>query len=100
MRQCNDPRVMEFFPKTLTKEEAREMINRLKQHIAAKGYGFWAVDIKTTGEFIGFVGLETPRFEADFTPCVEIGGDWLTSTGIRVMPKKLLESAWNLALTI
>jgi len=70
---CSDPRVMEFFPKTLTKEEAREMITRLKQHIAVKGYGFWAVDIKATGEFIGFVGLETPRFEADFTPCVEIG---------------------------
>ena len=35
-----DSRVWSF-SKTLTKEEAREMINRLKQHIAAKGYGFW-----------------------------------------------------------
>lgn len=70
---CRDPKVMEFFPKTLSEQEAREMIFRLKKHIANKGYGFWAVEIKATKEFIGFVGLETPRFEADFTPCVEIG---------------------------
>ena len=33
----------------------------------------WATTIKETGEFIGFVGLSIPSFEAHFTPCVEIG---------------------------
>jgi len=70
---CSDSRVMEFFPKILSESEVRAMVARLKEHIAVKGYGFWAVELKATGEFIGFVGLETPRFEADFTPCVEIG---------------------------
>lgn len=68
-----DPKVMEFFPKTLSELETKEMVRRLKEHIQEKGYGFWAVELRATKEFIGFVGLETPRFEAEFTPCVEIG---------------------------
>ena len=34
---------------------------------------FWAVEVLTIAPFIGFVGLAVPRFEAHFTPCVEIG---------------------------
>lgn len=37
------------------------------------GYGFFAVERKDNGEFIGFTGLTHPGFEAEFTPCVEIG---------------------------
>ena len=29
--------------------------------------------VRDSGTFIGFVGLAEPRFEAPFTPCVEIG---------------------------
>ena len=29
--------------------------------------------VEASGTFIGFVGLAEPRFEAPFTPCVEIG---------------------------
>ena len=31
------------------------------------------MEVRDTREFIGFVGLSVPRFEAAFTPCVEIG---------------------------
>jgi len=32
-----------------------------------------AVEVIGTADFIGFTGLSVPRFEAHFTPCVEIG---------------------------
>lgn len=33
----------------------------------------WAVQIRTSGEFIGFVALAVPSWEAASTPCTEIG---------------------------
>jgi RimJ/RimL family protein N-acetyltransferase len=68
-----DARVMEYFPKLLTEEETIGMVNRIKMHIQENGFGLWAVELIQTGEFIGYVGLSIPRFQADFTPCVEIG---------------------------
>ena len=37
------------------------------------GFGPWAVEVTGIASFIGFVGLFVPRFQAHFTPCVEIG---------------------------
>ena len=73
-----DPLVMEHFPKLSTEEETREMMQRIKLFMINKGFGLWAVEIKETAEFIGYVGLTIPRFEADFTPCVEIA--WRLAT--------------------
>lgn len=68
-----DPRVMEFFPATLTREESDALVDRIEAHFARHGYGFWAVELVSVAPFIGFVGLAVPRIEAHFTPCVEIG---------------------------
>ncbi len=68
-----DPKVMEFFPATLSLDETKALVERIRQHFKTHGFGLFAVEIKETGEFIGFVGLMTPTFEAHFTPCVEIG---------------------------
>jgi ribosomal-protein-alanine N-acetyltransferase len=68
-----DKKVMEFFPSALTKEETLAMIERIKQLMSDRGFGLWATEIKQTKEFIGFVGLSIPRFQNEFTPCVEIG---------------------------
>jgi RimJ/RimL family protein N-acetyltransferase len=72
-RMCKDASVMEFFPKTLTEQESEEMTERIKAHFTEKGYGLYAVDRLDKGEFIGFTGFSTPRFQAEFTPCTEIG---------------------------
>jgi len=64
---------MEFFPSIKTAEETLEQILRLQGHIEKHGFGFFAVERKDNGQFIGFTGLAHPGFEADFTPCVEIG---------------------------
>jgi RimJ/RimL family protein N-acetyltransferase len=68
-----DPIVMEHFPKTSTLEETKSMIERIETRFSENGFGLWAAEIISTQEFIGFVGLQRPTFEAPFMPCVEIG---------------------------
>jgi RimJ/RimL family protein N-acetyltransferase len=68
-----DPRVMEHFPNTLTRQESDGLIDPIEAHFAEHGFGPWAVEVPHVAPFIGFVGLSIPRFEAHFTPCVEIG---------------------------
>ena len=68
-----DLRVMECFPSTLTTAESDAMVDRIEAHFAEKGFGLWVVEVPGVAEFIGFIGLSTPRFTAHFTPCVEIG---------------------------
>lgn len=65
--------VMRYFPKTLDYKETDDFLHRIQKHFEETGYGLWAVEIKDTKEFIGFIGLLTATFEAEFTPCVEIG---------------------------
>lgn len=69
----NDERVMRYFPATLSASETETFYNRIQEEFDKKGWGLYAVEIKSTGEFIGYVGLHEIGFEADFTPGVEIG---------------------------
>lgn len=61
-----DPRVMEFFPACLTRDESDALFDRIQSSLLA-------AELRDTAEFIGFIGLSVPTFEAHFTPCVEIG---------------------------
>ena len=73
-----DPRVMEYFPSTLSQEESHQMAKRMKEKIEEKGWGWWAVSAPGISEFIGFIGLnnvDKSTFPAHFTPAIEIGGD-------------------------
>jgi RimJ/RimL family protein N-acetyltransferase len=68
-----DPRVMEFFPSVLDRAESDALADRIDAHFAQHGFGLWAVELPGIAPFIGFIGLSIPRFQAHFTPCVEIG---------------------------
>jgi RimJ/RimL family protein N-acetyltransferase len=74
-----DPAVMEHFPRLVTREESDALIDRTAASIADHGWGLWAVEVRETGEFIGFTGLSIPTFEAPFLPGVEIG--WRLAKG-------------------
>jgi RimJ/RimL family protein N-acetyltransferase len=65
--------VMEFFPMPQSRSESDAMADKCEILIAERGWGFWAVEIKATGEFIGFAGLHIPSTILPFSPCVEIG---------------------------
>lgn len=69
----SDPVVMEFFYRLLTREQSDNMIQLITERIVEDGFGFWAVERKDTGQFIGFVGINRFTAELPFCPCVEIG---------------------------
>jgi RimJ/RimL family protein N-acetyltransferase len=65
---------MEDYPGTLTREESDAFVReRVEPHFAEHGHGLWAVEAPGIARFVGYVGLSVPGFDADFTPCVEIG---------------------------
>lgn len=77
-----DPVVMEHFPAPLSRAESDALVDRIKAAFDEQGWGLWAVEVPGEADFIGFIGLAIPRFEAPFTPCVEVG--W-----------RLARSAWG-----
>jgi RimJ/RimL family protein N-acetyltransferase len=78
-RMNADPRVMEFMPARLTSEESDALAARICGHWTSHGFGLWAIEVRDGARFIGFVGLAVPRFDAKFTPCVEVG--WRLAAG-------------------
>lgn len=68
-----DERVCEFLPKSLSREESDAMAGRIRNHFDLHGYGLYAVEVKSSGTFVGFTGLSIPGFDAPFMPAVEIG---------------------------
>lgn len=68
-----DPAVTEHFARPMTRAESEALIDRTTELFAERGFGLWAVEVRETGQFIGFTGLSVPRFEAHFMPAVEIG---------------------------
>lgn len=68
-----DAEVMAHFPAPLDHHESDALADRIASAIAVNGWGLWAVERRSGGDFIGFTGLSRPRFEASFTPCVEVG---------------------------
>jgi RimJ/RimL family protein N-acetyltransferase len=68
-----DPRVMEFFPATLSPSDTETMVARMEEKFDQQGFGLWAVELKGAKEFIGFIGLSVPGNALPFYPCVEIG---------------------------
>jgi RimJ/RimL family protein N-acetyltransferase len=68
-----DPEVMRYFPAPMTREQSDQFAAHVQATIARQGWGLWAVEIVGSAPFIGFVGLNQPRFEAHFTPAIEVG---------------------------
>lgn len=92
-RVNSDPRVMEFFPRCLSRAESDQFIERIEAHFQKHSFGLYAAELRENDAFVGFIGLSVPAFEAHFTPCVEIGwrlsvdhwGRGLASEGARVV---------------
>jgi ribosomal-protein-alanine N-acetyltransferase len=61
-----DPRVMEFFPSTLTAAESDALADRIEAHFREHGFGGFAAELRSNASFIGFIGLAIPSFDATF----------------------------------
>ncbi len=49
--------VMRYFPNRLTREQSDNFIKNISKHFEKYGYGLWAVEMKETEAFIGFIGF-------------------------------------------
>lgn len=76
-----DPEVREHLGDLLTREQSDASVARFQTEFDRRGYGWWAVEVQATGEFIGFAGLDQVDDDMPFTG-VEIG--W-----------RLARSAWG-----
>lgn len=68
-----DPAVMEHFPKVQNRQDTEGLIIRMQAQFAKTGYCYFATERLNDKAFLGFIGLMHQDYEADFTPCVDIG---------------------------
>lgn len=68
-----DPKVMEFFPSTLSEAETIDFAVRNQRLFEEKGYCYFACVEKTSDRLIGFIGIHDQNFESEFTPATDIG---------------------------
>jgi RimJ/RimL family protein N-acetyltransferase len=76
-----DPEVREHLGPPLTAEDAAASVRSFQDDLDRNGFGFWAVEVRASGEFIGFTGLDKVEEGMPFTG-VEVG--W-----------RLARSAWG-----
>ena len=74
-----DPQVRRHFPSVHTEAEALAEAGRIRDMLAQRGWGCWALEIPGVLPFAGFVGLIVPSWPAPFLPAVEIG--WRLTPG-------------------
>lgn len=68
-----DPEVMRWFPSTMTRAASDAFVTERIEPAFAEGVGLWALERRDTAEFIGFAGCIWQRYEAAFTPALEVG---------------------------
>jgi RimJ/RimL family protein N-acetyltransferase len=68
-----DPEVMRYFPALMSRADSDALVEQQQALLQERGWGLWAVEVIGGAPFVGFVGLNVPRFEAHFTPAVEVG---------------------------
>lgn len=68
-----DPAVMEHFPAVLTREQADVFVDRKQAEIDERGWGLWAAELRGSGEFIGFIGMQPVPERVPCAPGVEVG---------------------------
>jgi len=69
-----DPENLKYFPRTYSAEESRASFLRIRDLLNENSLGLWAAEEKSSGEFMGFVGLMQHNIPGiAFMPCCEIG---------------------------
>ena len=67
-----DPEVRRYLGPLQTFEQAEAWVLNFQDDLDRYGFGFWALEVRASGEFIGFTGLDTVDEVMPFTG-VEIG---------------------------
>lgn len=68
-----DPEVTRYLRGPMRRDESDELLARIRGHWQEHGFGLYAVEVKDSGAFAGFVGLAVPSFLPEVLPAVEVG---------------------------
>ncbi|MFF2619486.1 GNAT family N-acetyltransferase [Kitasatospora sp. NPDC058046] len=70
-----DPEVMRWIRDGSVRDEqqTRDGIRAWEAEWEARGFGLFAVEIRSTGELAGFTGLSVPSYLPEVLPAVEVG---------------------------
>jgi RimJ/RimL family protein N-acetyltransferase len=68
-----DPETMRFFPEPLDRTASDALVDRIEARFDQQGYGLWALEIASTGQFIGFAGLNPVPDDVPGADGMEIG---------------------------
>lgn len=69
----SDPRVMEFFPSVIEREQSIESGTRMREALERDGCGWFVAEVKGAMPFAGVIALLPVTWEAPFTPAYEVG---------------------------
>lgn len=56
-----------------TREDTLALLDRIQQHWAEHPFGLLAAELRSSGAFVGYVGVAVPAFLPEVLPSVEIG---------------------------
>lgn len=65
--------VMRHFPAFLSPEDSLLAMQRFNEHLDQTGYTYFAAEERTTGRWIGFVGLMNRQYPIDCRATVDLG---------------------------
>jgi len=69
-----DAENLQYFPRVYSAEESLASYMRIRDLLNENSFGLWAAQEKSSGEFMGFVGLMHHNIPGiSFMPCYEIG---------------------------
>ena len=67
-----NPIVRKYFPNIASVQESTSEYQRAKVHIEEFGFGAWALELKSGGQFIGFCGFKHPSLTFGIASGVEL----------------------------
>lgn len=83
-----DPRVSDWLGGPIDRAGADRALDAINAHIAERGYGFWAAELKAERRLVGMIGLkydaevlETPVIEAGWRLSPSVWGQGFASEG-------------------
>ncbi len=88
-----DPEVRQFLGPPLTSEQAAAWAINYQDDLDRYGYGYWALEVRATGEFIGFAGLAEVDEEMPYAG-IGVGVDCGPGAGVDIA-WRLTRSAWG-----
>lgn len=58
-----DEKVMQYFPSLLSEKQTMDLMERMRNKLEEKGYGYLPVEILDNQEFIGMIGMSDQKYD-------------------------------------